>query len=100
MKIKLYNRDGADLYLEKGSKTFVSNNIYEWHLKVDKKHEYCLQYIRIIGDYPKEIEAVDPSGGPMISLGDEFQGKYKIVNIINSTTFWISERNNDNKKYS
>ena len=93
MKIKLFNRDGADLWLEKIKK--VEQNIYEWKLYVDSKHLYCLNYMRCIGNYPNNIEAVDPSGGPMIGLGDEFEGKYKIVNIINPTTFWISERNND-----
>ena len=92
MKIKLYNRDGANLCLEKVRN--IETNISEWIMKVDNKHKYCLEYMRIIGDYPKTIEAVDPSGGPMIGLGDEFEGKYKIVNIINPTTFWISERNN------
>ena len=91
--INLYNRDGANLWLEKIKE--VSKEISEWRLYVDQKHLYCLQYLRIIGDYPKQIEAIDPSGGPMIGLGDEFKGKYKIINIINPTTFWISERNND-----
>lgn len=95
MKIKLFNRDGADLYIEK-SEQQVEPNIYVWNLKVDKKHEYCLEYMRCIGNYPNDIEAVDPSGGPMINIGDEFQNKYKIVKIINTTTFWISERDNCN----
>lgn len=85
MKIKLYNRDGADLWLEK-----VKDS--EWILDIDKKHEYCLKYMRIIGNY----DAVDPSGGPIISVGDIFENKYEIVKIINPTTFWISERNNNN----
>lgn len=94
MKIKLYNRDGADMWLEKLSD--VEPNISRWQLKVDNKHKYCLEYMRVIGDYPNNIQAVDPSGGPFISLGDEFEGKYKIINIINSTIFDISERNKDN----
>lgn len=94
MKIKLYNRDGADMWLEKLSD--VEPNISRWQLKVDNKHKYCLEYMRVIGDYPNNIQAVDPSGGPFISLGDEFKGKYKIINIINSTIFDISERNKDN----
>lgn len=92
-KIKLYNRDGADLWLEKIKD--VSDNISEWQLKVDKEHEYCLQYMRVIGNYPKEIDAVDPSGGPFISVSDEFENKYKIVKICGSTLFWISERDNN-----
>ena len=92
-KIKLFNRDGASLWLEKGK--LVEPNINEWHLKVDKKHDYCLEYMRCIGNYPDDIEAVDPSGGPMISLGDEFEEKYKIIKIINPTTFLISENGNN-----
>lgn len=92
-KIKLFNRDGADLWLEKIRE--INPNVFEWKLMVDKKHDYCLKYLRIIGNYPTEIEAVDPSGGPMINLGDEFEGKYKIVQIVRPTIFWISERNND-----
>ena len=94
-KIKLYNRDGADLWLEDTGEQ-IDKNISIWKLNIDSKHKYCLEYIRIIGNYPHEIEAIDPSGGPMINLGDEFEGKYKIVKIINSSTFWISERDNDN----
>ena len=93
MKIKLFNRDGADMWIEKGRK--IDSNIFEWTLKVDKQHNYCLEYIRMIGNYPLEIDAVDPSGGPFISVGDEFENKYKIIKIINCTTFLISERNNN-----
>ena len=93
MKIKLYNRDGADLWLEKLKE--IGPNISEWQLKVDPKHDYCLEYLRIIGNYPSEIDAVDPSGGPFISVSDEFEGKYKIIKIIGPTLFWISERDNN-----
>ena len=93
MKIKLFNRDGADMWLEKNRE--IEPNIFEWNLKVDEEHNYCLEYIRIIGNFPYEIDAVDPSGGPFISVGNEFENKYKIIKIINCTTFWISERNNN-----
>lgn len=92
-KIKLFNRDGADLYIVLSKK--VENNIYEAKLKIDKKHSYCLEYIRTIKDCSDNIESVDPSGGPFISIGDEFENNYKIVKIKNSTTFLISERNNN-----
>lgn len=74
MKINLFNRDGADLWLE--PKT--------WTLKVDDSHKYALDFMRLIGD--EEIEAVDPSGGPFISVGD-ILGEYKVTKIINPTTF-------------
>ena len=93
MKIKLYNRDGANLWLEEVDE--ISPTISTWKLRVDNNHKYCLEYIRVIGNYPDNIEAIDPSGGPMISVGDKLKDKYEIVKIINSTTFWISEGTND-----
>jgi hypothetical protein len=89
-KIKLYNRDGADLWLEQ-----VDENTSVWKLKVDPEHNYCLEYCRCIGDNFLEPEAIDPSGGPMLSLGDEFEEKYKIVKINSINNIWISERNNN-----
>lgn len=94
-KIKLYNRDGADLWLENTEKQ-IDLNVSEWKLKVDSEHKYCLEYLRVIGNYPKEIDAIDPSGGPMLSVGNIFEDKYEIINIINPTTFWISEKHNNN----
>ena len=93
MKINLHNRDGAELWLEKIKD--VAEGITEWRLYADNKHQYCLNYMRYIGDDPYNIEAVDPSGGPMIGLGDTFDKKYQIFKIINPTTFWIRERNNN-----
>ena len=87
-KIKLFNRDGANLWIEE-----LKNG--QWELKVDKKHDYCLKYIRCIGDYPDNIEAVDPSGGPMINIGNIFEDKYKIIKIIDPTHFLISEYGNN-----
>ena len=49
--------------------------------------------MRIIGDYPLEIEAIDPSGGPMLSVGDVFENKYEIVKINSINEIWIGERN-------
>ena len=92
-KIKLYNRDGANMWLEKTKD--LGNNLSEWKLKVDSKHQYCLEYIRIIGNYPTSIDAIDPSGGPMLSVADEFENKYKIVKINSINNIWISERNNN-----
>jgi len=93
-KIKLYNRDGADLWLKKCNKQ-IEPNIWMWYLDVDKEHSYILDYCRYIGDNFLEPEAIDPSGGPMLSLGDEFEGKYKIVKINSINNIWISERNNN-----
>ena len=95
-EIKLFNRDGADLRLVKKHLKEIEPHITEWELQVDKKHRYVLEFCRYIGDNFLELEAIDPSGGPMINLGDEFEGKYKIVKINNTNSIWISERNNDN----
>lgn len=97
--IKLYNRDGADLKLVN-----AWDNV--WKLEVDKEHEYVIQYMRVIYkenvDYkdatdaldPKNYEAIDPSGGPMIGLGDIFEG-YKLIEFMDCTTF-IMEYEGDN----
>lgn len=103
-KIKLYNRDGADLWLEQKTLKEIEPYISEWELKVDSKHSYVLEFCRFIGEYQIEnnkvnwdvIEAIDPSGGPFISLGDEFEGKYKIVKINSINSIWISEKHNNN----
>lgn len=102
MKIQLYNRDGADLYLFRLDEAEpIEPNIYEWELCVDEKHSYVLEYCRFIGQFDKNngwevIEAIDPSGGPMLYLGDEFKKKYKIVKINSVKSIWISERNQNN----
>ena len=89
-KIKLDNRDGADLYLVKTDKK-VDAGTYEWHLDVDKNHLYCLEYTRFIGKLPF-IESIDLSGGPFISVGDTFnKSKYTIVKINSIKNIWIKE---------
>lgn len=95
-KIKLYNRDGADLSLVQKHLKEIEPHITEWELQVDEKHKYVLEFCRYIGDNFLEPEAIDPSGGPMLSLGDEFEGKYKIVKIKSANNIWISERDNNN----
>ena len=97
-EIKLFNRDGADLRL-----SFVEEImpfISRWELTVDRKHDYVLHYCRMICEYDEKtkttdwstIISIDPSGGPFISLGDEFKNKYKIVKINGVKDIWISER--------
>ena len=94
-EIKLFNRDGADLKLVQKHLKEIEPHITEWELQVDEKHKYVLEFCRYIGDNFLEPEAIDPSGGPMINLGDEFEGKYKIVKINSVKSIWISERNNN-----
>ena len=94
-EIKLFNRDGADLRLVQKHLKEIEPGITEWELQVDDKHKYVLEFCRYIGDNFLEPEAIDPSGGPMINLGDEFEGKYKIVKINSVKSLWLSERNNN-----
>ena len=94
-EIKLFNRDGANLKLVQKHLKEIEPHITEWELQVDEKHKYALEFCRYIGDNFLEPEAIDPSGGPMINLGDEFEGKYKIVKINSVKSIWISERDNN-----
>lgn len=68
-RIKLHNRDGADLYL-------VNKGDY-WQLEGP---DLYTSYLRIIGDLHNGIEAIDPPGGPFMSVGDVYSGK-KIVRL-------------------
>ncbi len=94
-EIKLFNRDGANLKLVQKYLKEIEPRITEWELQVDEKHKYVLEVCRYIGNDFLNPEAIDPSGGPMINLGDEFEGKYKIVKINSVKSIWISERNNN-----
>ena len=94
-EIKLFNRDGADLRLVQKHLKEIEPHITEWELQVDEKHKYVLEFCRYIGDNFLEPETIDPSGGPFISLGDEFENKYKIVKINSVKSLWLSERNNN-----
>ena len=94
-EIKLFNRDGADLKLVQKYLKEIEPHITEWELQVDEKHKYVLEFCRYIGNDFLNPEAIDPSGGPMINLGDEFEEKYKIVKINSVKSIWISERNNN-----
>ena len=94
--IKLFNRDGADLKLVQKHLKEIEPHITEWELQVDEKHKYVLEFCRYIGDNFLSPEAIDPSGGPMINLGDKFEGKYKVVKINSVNSIWISEGHNDN----
>jgi hypothetical protein len=94
-EIKLFNRDGADLKLVQKHLKEIEPHVTEWKLQVDEKHKYVLEFCRYIGDNFLEPEAIDPSGGPMINLGDEFEGRYKIVKINNINNIWISDNGNN-----
>ena len=94
-EIKLYNRDGADLKLVQKHLKEIEPHITEWELQVDEKHKYVLEFCRYIGNNFLEPEAIDPSGGPMINLGDEFENRYKIIKINSTNNIWISDNGNN-----
>lgn len=94
-EIKLYNRDGADLKLVQKHLKEIEPHITEWELQVDDKHKYVLKFCRYIGYNLLEPEAIDPSGGPMINLGDEFENRYKIIRINSINNIWISDNGNN-----
>ena len=77
-EIKLYNRDGANLRL-------VSEEGKAWKFDVDEKHQYVLEYCRIgFKEGDKEIEFVDPSGGPFLSVGQRLDKTHVIESIIST----------------
>ena len=84
-EIKLYNRDGADLRLS-------ANDNTHWELVVDDKHKYILEYIRVGKNQTNNsIEFIDPSGGPMISVGQQIDSEHTISNITEATSKFIIE---------
>ena len=60
-KIKLHNRYHSDIWLEN-----IGNNL--WY--INSKSQEDLNYMRIIYyEDNKSIYAIDPSGGPFLSVG-------------------------------
>lgn len=75
-KIKLFNRDGANLNL-------ISEDGILWTFNVDDKHKYILEYCRVgYKNDNTEIEFIDPSGGPMLSCGQRLSKNYVIDSIV------------------
>ena len=84
-EIKLYNRDGADLRLS-------TNDNTHWELVVDDNHKYILEYMRVGKKQTNNsIEFIDPSGGPMISVGQQIDLEHAISNITEATNKFIIE---------
>lgn len=57
--IKLYNRYNANIWLE-----YIGKNL--WSLKSENKED--LDYMRFIYNDDNSIYAIDPSGGPFLSI--------------------------------
>ena len=100
-KINLFNRDGANMFLEEIKK--ISPNIYEFQITVDNDHKYVLEYCRAIYEegFGSKIIAIDPAGGPFLplegELKDELDNKiFKIIEINSAKSILLSERDNNN----
>lgn len=87
MKIKLFNRDGANLWLEQYTPE-------HWKLNCDEEHKWVLEYMRVGYDNENSTEYsfIDPSGGPFITPGYEVideDGNKFIVHCIDKPTMLI-----------
>ena len=80
--IKLPNRYGLPILLE-----HVKDN--DWELKIPPKNPY-----RIIGE-KDDIRAVDPPGGPFITIGCKIENK-TVINISNDGLLITLEDELDN----
>lgn len=64
-----------------------------WHLEPDKKSAGTY---RLIGEYPNNIKAIDPEGGPFLSVGSKVND-YVIKSITSDGIFeLIKENKNEN----
>lgn len=67
MRIDLYNRDGFNVWIER-----IGENSDWWQLRTDQPSLF--NYTRLIfgDDDTNSIYAVDPPGGPFISIGSKW----------------------------
>jgi GTP-dependent phosphoenolpyruvate carboxykinase len=84
-EIKLHNRYNANIWLE-----YIGKNL--WSLKSKKKED--LDYMRFIYNDDNSIYAIDPSGGPFLSIDGILtydNKKLKIVSISRQLIFELVE---------
>lgn len=103
IKITNRNRDGAKLWFERIDN--INKNIYA--IKTDKNFvlKYCrfifenvptdsIEYDHIYNENKVKYKSFDPSGGPIISVGDIISDKYELKRIFvedKMTKFFIEE---------
>ena len=85
MKIQLYNRYHSNIWLEN-----IKDNV--WELKAKDKDD--LSYLRVILNDDKSIYAIDPPGGPFLSIGTQVDNNYKIKEIHENFNIILDEVNN------
>lgn len=82
--IKLFNRDGLNLWLER-----IGENFYM--LKSDEKSKWGLEHLRVgLSDDKNRYSFVDPSGGPFLNVGYKLKdndGKEYIIKDISIRPF-------------
>lgn len=72
-KIKLHNRYNANIWIE-----HIDEDL--WQLRSEKPED--LEFLRVgYEDDNKTINFVDPSGGPFMSVGYQFNEEYKLAEI-------------------
>jgi Icc-related predicted phosphoesterase len=84
--IQLPNRDGDENYLLFQG---VENDLYIYDLRLE--HDFGTRVIG--GDDPDEIIAVDPSGGPMISIGYQIQVGELTLELVEIKDFKLKFKN-------
>lgn len=78
MEIKFYNRDSSEVWIEK-----VGEEGW-WQLRM--KPDQLFSYTRLL--YEEEgqgIYAVDPPGGPFLSIGMKIEEQYRMEEIKNTS---------------
>ena len=77
-KIKFYNRDGSEVWIEKIGKEGW------WGLRM--KPDLLFFYTHLLYEEEgQEIYAVDPPGGPFLSVGMKIEERYIIEEIKNTS---------------
>lgn len=82
--IKLYNRDGLNIWLER-----IGENFYM--LKSDEKSKWGIEHLRVgLSEDNNRYTFVDPPGGPFLDIGyslKDSNGKKYIIKEIFSKPF-------------
>jgi hypothetical protein len=77
-KIEFYNRDGSEVWIEK-----VGDEGW-WQLRI--KPDQLYSFIRLLYEEEgQEIYAIDPPGGPFLSVGMKIEERWMMGEIKNTS---------------
>ena len=94
MRIDFYNRDGYNVWLKR-----VGENSDWWQLRTNQPSLFNYINLTFEDNNTDSIYAVDPPGGPFISVGSEMGiGEPYIVDEIQNTSLGIFLRLKENTK--